>query len=168
MASYHAVMATAKLGGKGSPKGLSRLFFRAPIWLYKARLGFLLGHRFVMIEHVGRKSGLKRQVVLEVVANEPDATYVAAAWGDRAQWLKNVRANSRVTVHLAGSRFETDAEIIDKDAAHEVLTKYAQHHPRALAGLSRFMLEDPGGTLEEQVDNVSEVVPFVRLPKPQT
>jgi hypothetical protein len=31
------------------PKGLSRLFYRAPIWLYRLKLGWLLGHRFLLL-----------------------------------------------------------------------------------------------------------------------
>jgi hypothetical protein len=33
-----------------------------PIWLYRARLGFLLGHRFVYVAHRGRVSGARREV----------------------------------------------------------------------------------------------------------
>lgn len=39
---------------------------RAPIGIYKAGAGHVLGSRFVMLEHVGRKSGSTRHVVLEV------------------------------------------------------------------------------------------------------
>ncbi|HTM84573.1 MAG TPA: nitroreductase family deazaflavin-dependent oxidoreductase, partial [Mycobacterium sp.] len=38
---------------------------RAPIWLYRARLGALLGSRLLMLEHRGRTSGARRYVVLE-------------------------------------------------------------------------------------------------------
>ena len=159
-------MAEAKLEAKGSPTGLMRWFFRAPIWLYRAHLGFLMGHRFVMIEHVGRKSGELRRTVLEVVAEEDDAVYLAAAWGSKAQWLQNVRANSEVTVHLGSSRFESNAQVLEKGEALRVLTEYSVAHPKTLAGLTRFMLDDPGETPEEQAKNVSDLVPFVRLLKP--
>ncbi|MEO2169431.1 MAG: hypothetical protein ABGY42_15180 [bacterium] len=43
------------------PIGLKRLFFRLPIRLYQLRLGRLLGGRFVLLHHIGRKSGLARQ-----------------------------------------------------------------------------------------------------------
>jgi len=42
------------------PRGLVRLAFRAPIWLYRAHLGWLLGYRFVLLTHTGRKSVLPR------------------------------------------------------------------------------------------------------------
>ena len=159
-------MAEAKLQSKGSPTGIKRAMFRAPIFFYKAKLGFLLGERFVMLEHIGRNSGERRRVVLEVVANEPDAVYVPSAWGTRAQWYQNIQANPDVVVHLGRHSYETVAEAIDKDEAHRVMAAYGEAHPKTLGRLANYMLEDPGETTEEQVDQVATVVPFVRLPKP--
>jgi hypothetical protein len=45
----------------------TRRLVRAPIWLYRARLGFLFGPRLIMLEHTARKSGARCYVVLEVV-----------------------------------------------------------------------------------------------------
>ena len=56
----------------------TRWFVRAPIWLFRVRLGFLFGHRLLMLEHVGRKSGLARYVALEVVARVGDEYTVTA------------------------------------------------------------------------------------------
>ena len=49
------------------PQGCSRLLFRAPVWLYRLGLGGLFGKRMLLLNHTGRKSGLPRQAVLEVV-----------------------------------------------------------------------------------------------------
>ena len=77
---------------------------RAPIWLYRARLGFLSGSRTLMLEHVGRKSGARRFVVLEVVGHPaPDTYVVASGFGERAQWFRNLIANPQVRVSVAGA-----------------------------------------------------------------
>ena len=39
------------------PTGISRLLFRAPIWLYDLNLGWIMGNRFLKITHIGRVSG---------------------------------------------------------------------------------------------------------------
>jgi hypothetical protein len=49
------------------PTGWVRALLRLPILLYRLHLGWLLGHRFLLLTHVGRKSGLQRRTVLEVV-----------------------------------------------------------------------------------------------------
>ena len=159
-------MSEARLEGQGSPKGIKRWLYRAPIWFYRAKLGFLLRHRFLLLETIGHKSGKKRRAVLEVVAEEDDAVYLASAWGTKAHWHKNITANPSVTVQLGSSIYETEAEPIDADEAHRVLSKYAAAHPRALRKLANYMLDEPGETTEEHVTRVSAVIPFVRLPKP--
>jgi hypothetical protein len=47
----------------------SQRLVRAPIWLYRHGLGWLFGSRLLMLEHVGRKSGQPRYVVLEVIGH---------------------------------------------------------------------------------------------------
>ena len=41
--------------------------FRAPVYLYRWHLGWMLGHRLLLLTHIGRRTGLRRQTVLEVV-----------------------------------------------------------------------------------------------------
>jgi hypothetical protein len=45
-----------------------------PIYLYRLDLGWLLGHRFLMLVHQGRRSGLLRETVLEVILYDPDTS----------------------------------------------------------------------------------------------
>lgn len=114
-----------------------RWIVRAPVWLYQARLGFLFGSRLLMLEHTGRKTGIRRYVVLEAVDHPDPHTYVVAAgFGDRAQWLRNVRANPRVRVY-AGSRRPAPATArpLTSEETAAALTAYARRHPRAWAAL---------------------------------
>jgi deazaflavin-dependent oxidoreductase (nitroreductase family) len=158
-------MSGARLQRKGSPRGIQRMLFRAPIGLYRSRLGFLLGTRFLMLEHVGRRSGETRRTVLEVVLNEEDAVYVASGWGSSSQWLRNIEANPSVVFHLGAKRYETTAVIVDQAEAKRVMDAYAVEHPKALGRLASFMLDDPGETLDVQAQRVAETIPIVRLPK---
>jgi deazaflavin-dependent oxidoreductase (nitroreductase family) len=90
---------------------------RLPIWLYRARLGGLLGRRFVLIHHTGRTSRLARQVVLEVVEREraSGAVVVAAGFGPRTQWYRNLLASrhpraGRTLAHYTGIPAPSDEE----------------------------------------------------------
>lgn len=158
-------MAQGRLETTGPPRGLLRLAFRLPVHLYRARLGFLLGRRFLMIEHRGRKSGRIRRTVLEVVARHPDALYVVAAWGGQAQWLKNVTADPRVRVHIGFERFETVARILDEEAGQRLLDEYASKHPRAFRNLARLIVGE-GEDRSESVERMAAVIPVVELPRP--
>jgi len=115
----------------------TRWIVRAPIWLYRARLGFIFGSRLLMLEHTGRKTGIRRYVVLETVDHpDPGTWIVAAGFGDRAQWLRNVRANPRVRVWTgaSGPRRATARPLTPRETA-AALAAYADRHPRAWAAL---------------------------------
>jgi deazaflavin-dependent oxidoreductase (nitroreductase family) len=145
-----------------------RLAMRAPIFLYKARLGFLLGQRFLLLTHTGRKSGLPRHAVLEVVDHDRDTdTYViASGWGEKSDWLQNIQKTPRVTVNVGSRRFETDARRLSIDEAARALGAYAIRHPIAFRQLSRFMVGEKLGASPEDVRKLAERIPLVALAVP--
>jgi deazaflavin-dependent oxidoreductase (nitroreductase family) len=123
------------------PHGLSRLAFRLPIGLYRLGLGGLMGSRFVLLTHTGRKSGLPRQTVLEVVRNDKTSRecIVASGWGYRSDWFHNIAANPRITFQVGNRRSAGVAERLTPEAAAQELLDYAHRHPMAFRELARFM-----------------------------
>lgn len=123
----------SRLAAMGARVLRSRRLTRAPIWIYKARAGVLLGSRLLMLEHTGRKSGLRRYVVLEVVDHPtPDSYIVASGFGEKAQWFRNVKANPRVRIYT-GSRppRPATARVLPQQEADRALDAYSSAHPRA-------------------------------------
>jgi deazaflavin-dependent oxidoreductase (nitroreductase family) len=93
------------------PAGLLRWLLRLPISLYRWGLGGLLGDRFLLLHHRGRKSGQPRRTALEVIEADRRAGrhLVAAAWGERADWLLNLRAEPQVEIEVGGRRWPARA-----------------------------------------------------------
>jgi len=123
------------------PTGISRFFFRAPIWLYKLNLGWLMGNRMLKLTHTGRVSGQPRQVVLEVVRHDAsnDTYYIAAAWGEKSDWVKNIRANPQVKVQVGRRKFNMLAEQLTPDQGELTILDYSQRHSTAMMNLARYM-----------------------------
>ncbi|GAB4458508.1 MAG: nitroreductase family deazaflavin-dependent oxidoreductase [Anaerolineales bacterium] len=147
------------------PHGLLRLFLRMPIALYRARLGWLLGGRFLMLTHTGRKSGQPRQTVLEVVHHDPatGAYFVAAAWGGKADWFRNIQANPAVQVTAGTRTFPATAVLMQADEAARIFLAYARRYPLAFRELSRMMF---GETLQPTLEDclrMAQSVPLVAL-----
>ena len=44
-----------------------RWLFRLPVYLYRCHCGGLLGHRFLLLIHRGRRTGRRYETVLEVM-----------------------------------------------------------------------------------------------------
>lgn len=139
----------------------TRTLMRAPIWLYRARLGFLFGSRMLMLEHIGRKSGTPRQVVLEVFDHPtPDTYVVVSGFGTCAQWFRNVRANPTVRVYASGRPpAPAVARSLDQDEADRALAAYRRRHPRAWARFKPVLEE----TLGEPVNDTGTALPMIEL-----
>ena len=146
----------------------NRALMRAPIWLYRARLGFLFGSRTLMLEHVGRKSGARRYVVLEVVGHPaPDTYVVASGFGGRAQWFRNLTANPRVRISITGhGPRPATARRLPAAEADAVLADYVRRHPRAWARFKN-VLENTLGTAISEHDTPLPMVEL-RLDRPRS
>ncbi len=122
-------------------RGWMRWLARLPVALYRARLGWLLGSRFLMLEHRGRRSGLTRRTVLEVVSHDPERRiyYVASAWGPKADWFRNIRAQPEAWIQVGNRRWRIQAEPLPEAGAGEIFAEYGRKYPAALRALASFM-----------------------------
>jgi deazaflavin-dependent oxidoreductase (nitroreductase family) len=124
----------------------------APIWLYRARLGFVFGERLLMLEHAGRKSGAKRYTVLEVVGRpSPDVYVVASGFGSRSQWFRNLMADPYVRVSVAGRGLrDATARRLSSAEADASLAHYIHRHPRSWAKFRNVLEHTLGTTIHEE------------------
>jgi deazaflavin-dependent oxidoreductase (nitroreductase family) len=91
--------------------------FRAPVYLYRWNLGWLLGKRMILIEHTGRKSGRARRSVLEVTAVRDGRPIIVSGFGTKSDWYRNVMADPEVEVTWGRDRFHATAVRLDHEAA---------------------------------------------------
>ena len=139
----------------------NRRLMRTPIHLYRARLGFLLGSRLLMLEHIGRTTGARRYVVLEVVDHPtPDTYVIVSGFGTRAQWFRNLQAHpqARVWVGRRGP-VVADTRIMTPDEVAHSLQAYKSRHPRAW----RAMKPAIENTLGAPIDDRGTGLPMVHL-----
>ena len=127
------------------PQGCSRVLFRAPIWIFRLGLGGLLGKRMLLLKHLGRKTGLQRQAVLEVVQYLPETnTYiVTAGFGPKSQWYQNILANPEVSVQVGWKQWDVYAEQLSPEAGAEAFVAFCKKNPgeAKLAGLLGFEVD---------------------------
>lgn len=143
------------------PRGATHLAFRAPVWLYRIRLGWLLGGRFLELTHTGRKSGKRRHTVLEVVHyDRATGVYtIASGFGERSDWYPNILKDPHVEVRCGRRQVTATAVPLMPQEAGAVLVGYARAHRRAFRALVRFMGYRVDGT-EADIHALGE---YVRL-----
>ena len=123
------------------PRGLARRMYRLPIWLFHIHQGWLLGDRFLLLTHTGRKSGLPRQTVLEVLQHDTasDSCYVLAGFGEKSDWLRNVEKTPEVVIDVGRRHFRALARRIAPEEAELKVLDYARRNPLAMRVLPRMM-----------------------------
>lgn len=144
------------------PSGLSRLFYRAPILLYHVGLGWILGERFLLLHHTGRKTGLPRETVLEVVRHDEETgTYfVAAGFGEKSDWFQNVQQTPQVEIEVGRRHLKVTAEHLPPEAVERELLDYARRHPRALRTLAGYFGYDYSGGRDD-IHALAQQLPMV-------
>lgn len=107
-----------------------RWMFRAPTALYRHDLGWVLGHRFCALTHVGRRSGRRYLTVLEVLDYLPETheVFVVSGFGRRADWLRNIEAAPAVHLQVGRDGFAPDHRLLAAEEAVAVLAGYEQRH----------------------------------------
>ena len=145
------------------PSKALRFGLRLPIWFYRAHLGWLLGNRFLMLTHTGRKSGKSHQTVIEVVQykKDTDTYFVVSGWGEKADWYQNIHKTPSVTIHTGRRTFQSQAEFIPVENAIEIVETYVHDHPAAFRELSGLFLGEHGKPSNDAPERIAEKMPMV-------
>ena len=144
------------------PRGFQAWFSRMPIYFYKIGLGGLFKERFLLLTHIGRKSGLPRKAVLEVVDKDQENYYIVSGFGEKSQWFKNVMQAPQVNIHVGQKKMSALAERLPVDKGFEVLENYAKAHPKALKELSRLMGVSYDGS-KKDLEKMANILPVLAL-----
>jgi len=144
------------------PRGMLRLGLRLPIWLFRLHLDRLLGERFLMLTHTGRKSGRLRQTVIEVVKHDrtTDTYYVVSGWAERSDWYQNICKTPQVTIQVRGRKFQSRAEFIPQEKAIGILETYAREHPMAFSELSELFLGERMKPNSDAPQRIAKMMPM--------
>ena len=100
----------------------------------------------MLLEHTGRRSGLPRQVCIEV-AERParDVLVAASGFGRSAQWYRNLEADPRCRVSSGTIRRRpATARLLSAADSEAALARYKTLHPRSWKLLRRVLEDDFG------------------------
>jgi deazaflavin-dependent oxidoreductase (nitroreductase family) len=153
MATYHP---------PARPHGLLRWGYNLPILLYQARLGWLLGHRFLLLTHRGRKTGAIHRTVLEVVRYDSvrRESAVLSAYGTRADWYRNIRATPPLSIRTGRSEYAPEFRPLEADERLNALRMYQRRYRLAFRTVMRFLGYAYDGT-EEGLRTLADTVVMV-------
>lgn len=123
------------------PRGLLKWSFKLPVALYRMRLGWVLGHRFLLLMHRGRKTGNIHQVVLEVVHYDSTTqeSVVLSAYGAQADWYRNIMAHPALAVRTGWHHYVPQQRVLDAAERFATLQVYERRNRLLFAQGMRFL-----------------------------
>jgi deazaflavin-dependent oxidoreductase (nitroreductase family) len=148
------------------PGPLLKRLLALPARLYGAGGGWLLGHRFLLLTHRGRRSGRLYRTVVEVVRWHPERSeaVVMSGFGTRSQWYRNVLAGGAVEIQIDRRRFRPSVRPLPTEEAAGVLADYERRN-RVLVPIVRAVLSRLAGLRYDGSDasrrRLVEVLPLV-------
>lgn len=115
----------------GRPSRLLKVVFDSPAVLYRIGFGWLLGKRFAVVTHRGRKTGQLRETVLEVLLFDPDnkESVVVSAYGTRADWYRNLLVLPALRVRTGRMDYVPEQRFLTEDEAREAANEFTRRHP---------------------------------------
>ncbi len=97
--------------------------------LYAVGLGPLVGKFILLLTTTGRKTGQKRITPLQYEEIEGEY-FLGSARGAKADWYRNIQADSKVKVRVQGISFDGLAETVtDPERIADFLETRLQRHP---------------------------------------
>lgn len=151
------------------PTGIVLRLYRLPILLYWFNLGWLLGHRGLLLTHRGRKTGLLRQTVLEVITYDPAAreSVVLSGYGERADWYRNITAAPALEVQTRRERYVPAQRFLAPEENLAAITEYERRHPLAARVFARVFDYPLGGSEAARRDFAESVRLVAFRPQPR-
>ena len=158
---------TGLAGSRLQRGGVLWLVFRFPVMLYRLNLGWLLGHRMLLVTHQGRRTGQIHQTVLEVVRYDVESreAIVVSAWGERGDWYRNLRASPAVEVAIGSERYQPTQRFLTTDEIEAELKDYQRRHPRLIRAFGAWLGFPVDGT-DEALRRFAESVRMVAFRQP--
>jgi len=144
------------------PGELLRFGLHLPTWLYRLNLGWVLGQRFLMLLHTGRKTGRVHRTVVEVVSHDGSLSfYVVSGWGRKADWYRNIHQQPEVGIRVGSRTMKARAEDVPLEKAAGIMQEYTDRYPLAFKELTRFFLGEEMKPGLETARRVVEMMPMV-------
>jgi deazaflavin-dependent oxidoreductase (nitroreductase family) len=126
----------------------------------------LFGHRFLLLTHIGRRTGKRFQTVLEVLEYRSGSreAVVMSGFGRNADWLRNIATTDSAEIDIASEHFRVASRFLDEDEAMSVMSGY-EHRNRFILPIVRSVLSGLLGWrytgTEEQRRKLVRILPLI-------
>ena len=133
--------------------------FKLPVFLYRLRLGWIMGKRFMQITHLGRRSGKVRRTILAVLRfdDKTREIYAVSAWKG-SDWYYNIQATPALQVETGFVRYVPVQRNLSPEEITATFIEYRKEHPI----FSRMVCRIPGWKWDSSYEEFLELARTLR------
>ena len=124
-------------------------FMKMPLILYHLGLGWMLGKRFMLLTHVGRRSGnLYRSVLAVLDFDEKTHEILAVSPWSGSNWYRNIQAAPALEVEIANVRYVPVQRNLSAEEIAGLFINYRRQRPI----FSRLVARIPGWKIDSSYE----------------
>ncbi len=141
------------------PSGLFKWILKVPGWMFRMKLGFLFGDRFILLTHVGRKSGATYHTPLEVVTHDESSGeyFVCSGTGPNADWYRNISTTPAGSIQVRNDAWTPEQRMLSDEEAATRFAEYEQAHAKTAERLLSSMGQSYDGTDDDRVRMMANI-----------
>jgi deazaflavin-dependent oxidoreductase (nitroreductase family) len=131
--------------GDQKPPAFMLPLMKMPLVLYRLGLSRMLGKRFMLLTHVGRRSGKVYRTVLAVLHFDEQTCEIAAVspWS-ASNWYRNIQAAPALEVESAGVRYAPVQRALSPEEIAALFIEFRRQYPifsRMVARIPRWNID---------------------------
>ncbi|HLO31201.1 MAG TPA: nitroreductase family deazaflavin-dependent oxidoreductase [Anaerolineales bacterium] len=133
--------------------------FKSQLFLYRLGLGWMLGRRFMLLTHIGRRSGRVRRTILAVLRFDPQTKEIMAisAWS-ASDWYLNIQASPALEVETGRTRYVPQQRTLTPEEIATLFDAFRDKHP----AFSRIVCQIPGWKWNSSLEEFLELARTLR------
>jgi len=134
-------------------------FMKMPLILYRLGLGWIFGKRFMLLTHVGRRSGKVYRSVLAVLQyNQETREILTVSPWNGSNWYRNIQATPALEVETGRVHYAPEQRPLSPEEIAALFIEFRRQHPI----FSRMIARIPGWKIDSTYDEFLELARTLR------
>ena len=145
--------------GNQKPPAFLLPLMKMPLILYRLGLGWMLGKRFMLLTHVGRRSGKVYRTVLAVLKyDETTHEILAVSPWSASNWYRNIQATPALEVQTGSTRYAPVQRNLTPEEIASLFIEYRHQRPV----FSQIIARIPGLKIDSSYEEFLELARTLR------
>ncbi len=149
----------AQTQSRQTPPAFMLPFMKMPLIFYRLGLGWVFGKRFMLLTHVGRRSGkVYRTVLVALRFDETTHEILAVSPWSASNWYRNIQAAPALEVEMGRVRYAPKQRAASPEEITAAFIEFRRQHPL----FSRMVARIPGWKINSSYEELLDLARTLR------